>query len=98
MQDIVKSANTTSELSSTAGETLNQVGHSVVAISDLNMRIAASAEEQSYATEEINSRTEDIGKFTREVSGSIVEVKQAADSLSEIAKKMRSGVSIFKLN
>lgn len=98
MQDIVDSANHTNELSVTAGETLDKVRESVTTISDLNMRIAASAEEQSSTTEEISGHTEDVNDFSHEVVESIRKTKDAADSLAVVAGDLQDGVSSFKLH
>ncbi|MFL0796320.1 MAG: methyl-accepting chemotaxis protein [Cellvibrionaceae bacterium] len=97
MEGIVSSANTTTELSKTAGETLSHVSEAVITINDLNMRIAASAEEQSSTTDEISHHTEDMHNFSQDVVVSVKRTKEAADALASLAQDMEQGISSFKL-
>ncbi len=95
MLDIVESTDKTTSLSEEARTTLSQVGNSISSISDHNLRIAASAEEQSYASEEISTQTTEIGKFTHKVTHSISQIKEASNSLSLLSHGMRKDIAAF---
>ncbi len=51
-----------------AGGSLNQIKHSIIQISDMNLQIASAAEEQSLVAEEINSNTLKIKDLSQQVS------------------------------
>ena len=72
--------NKTVELAHSAQQQFSEITASIVNISDLNTQIATAAEEQQHVAEDINRN--------------VVEIKNAADDVSDIAQervKMASG-------
>jgi len=67
--------NKTVELAHSAQQQFSEITASIVNISDLNTQIATAAEEQQHVAEDINRN--------------VVEIKNAADDVSEIAESAR---------
>ncbi len=65
----------TVELAHSAQQQFSEITSSIVNISDLNTQIATAAEEQQYVAEDINRN--------------VVEIKNAADDVSDIAQSAR---------
>lgn len=67
--------NKTVDLAHSAQQQFSEITASIVNISDLNTQIATAAEEQQHVAEDINRN--------------VVEIKNAADDVSEIADSAR---------
>ncbi|MCE2573255.1 methyl-accepting chemotaxis protein [Motilimonas eburnea] len=66
-------ASDTSEEASKANEALDVIRSAIVKINDMNLQIAAAAEQQSATSEEINRNTTNIRDISQEVSSGAIE-------------------------
>jgi methyl-accepting chemotaxis protein len=70
MQQSRDTASKTAGDANAANDTLERIREAIYRINDMNLQIAAAAEEQSATTEEINRNTSNIRDISLEVSGS----------------------------
>ena len=87
-----------SELATASSESLKSIVSASENTMDMVQRIAAAAEEQSAASEEI---TENIGRISEGIDhslGSVGEIKQAADNLSKLASDIKRQMEWFRFN
>lgn len=80
-----------------AGETLGRIVHSSSDVSERIKAIAASAEQQTQAIEEISSAVTGIAEITNQFSSSSVETVQATSALSQKAEVLQNLVQKFKV-
>ncbi|MCC6230921.1 MAG: methyl-accepting chemotaxis protein [Phycisphaerales bacterium] len=85
------------ELATSAGTALKSIVEGSARLSEMVGAIAAAAEEQSAASEQITRSVEQISSVTRETSQGASQSAQAAAGLSEQAERLRSLVSAFKI-
>ncbi|WP_087021808.1 methyl-accepting chemotaxis protein [Thaumasiovibrio subtropicus] len=75
MQESRELAESSVEQAQHANHALDEIKQAIAAISDMNLQIAAAAEEQSHVAEEINTNTVNIKDISHEVT-------QSADTLA----------------
>ncbi|MBI2059473.1 MAG: methyl-accepting chemotaxis protein [Nitrospirae bacterium] len=80
-----------------AGEALSNILQGVEKVADMIGQIAASAEQQSAATEEISSNITDISKLSKETASGITEVSQAAEELKKLTVELMNLVTALKV-
>lgn len=80
-----------------SSEALGQIGQHVIEISDMNSQIAASAEEQSSVSEDINRNVVAMDEAAKEVAGQAEENAKAAEQLQQLSGDLRQLVGRFKL-
>jgi methyl-accepting chemotaxis protein len=84
-------------LSEEAKDALHQiVGASQKAVNMVQM-IAASAEEQSAAAEEVSSNMETILHITQGTSNAIGQISDASDELARLSTELQSRIALFKV-
>jgi len=81
-----------------AGQSLNQIVNSAQGVADMVRSIAAAAEEQSAASEQIAKNIESIAAVTREATEGTSQASQAAQSLSGKAETLLQLVGTFKVD
>lgn len=79
-----------------AQSTLDHIARAVATISDMNIQIAAAAEEQGAVAEEINRNVVNIRQVTDEIHGGAVDGAQAADRLAMLSGDLRALVRRFR--
>lgn len=85
------------ELAGNAGNSLERIVNSSQTVGSMVTSIAAAAEEQSAASEQIARSIEQINAVTRESAEGANQAAKAAGDLSAQAEKLQSLVSRFKL-
>lgn len=81
----------------TAGNALDQISEVVQGIVDLAIQIAAAAEQQSTATEEINRNMHNITEQTDETAESARQAADCAQQARELALHLGQTLSRFKV-
>jgi methyl-accepting chemotaxis protein len=81
-----------------AGESLNAIVTSARDVATMIQSIAAAAEEQSAAGEQVSRNIQSINSVTRETAQGADQAAHAAAELSSKAESLRNIVSRFKLN
>ncbi len=81
---------------SSTGDLLSQISLDVNQISDMNIQVAASIEEQSLVASEVNKNVVAIRDITIEATESAHKNSQASEALSLQAKSLHKTVEIFK--
>ena len=80
-----------------AGESLSQIVSSARDVATMIQSIAAAAEEQSAAGEQVSRNIQSINSVTRETAQGADQAARAAADLSAKAEALRGIVSKFKL-
>lgn len=80
-----------------AAQSLNSIAGEVAGINDMNLQIAAAAEEQSAVAEEINRNIATISQIADNTSQGAASTNQQSATLVELATELRRLVSQFKL-
>lgn len=89
--------NTSVKQVQTAGDALDQISEVVQAIVDLNIQIAAAAEEQSTVTEEVNRNMHNITHQTDETAESASSAADSAQQTRELAEHLDDVLARFKV-
>ncbi|MFZ5485189.1 MAG: methyl-accepting chemotaxis protein [Pseudomonadota bacterium] len=90
------STQSVTQVEQTAGA-LNDISTTVGQITDMTIRVAASAREQSRATEEIHGMVGNIGQIARAAAESTRAVHQAAEQVAEVSSQLTGQATKFKL-
>jgi len=85
------------DLANQAGQAVSRIDDSVGEVSQVVTDIARSAAEQHQASNTISSHIEDISRQARENTAAMRDVAQAAQALSSMAERMKSGISHFQV-
>ncbi|MNJ32359.1 Methyl-accepting chemotaxis protein PctB [compost metagenome] len=90
MQDSRDTANKTAEDAIAANGKLERIREAINRINEMNLQIAAAAEEQSATTEEINRNTTTIRDISVEVSGSAeLQANQCSTMVQQVSEQGR---------
>jgi methyl-accepting chemotaxis protein len=88
MQQSRDTASKTAGDANAANDTLERIREAIYRINDMNLQIAAAAEEQSATTEEINRNTTNIRDISLEVSGSAdKQVRQCSAMVDHVGQQ-----------
>jgi methyl-accepting chemotaxis protein len=82
---------------SKAGQSLESIVHTAKDVATMIQSIAAAAEEQSAASEQVSRNIESINAVTRQTTEGAGQAASAAADLSSKAERLRTIVSTFKL-
>jgi methyl-accepting chemotaxis protein len=88
---------TTSEESSKANDALETIRSAILQISDMNLQIAAAAEEQSATSEEINRNTTNIRDISQDVSNGAHEQVEYAKLMKQQVEQQDAQLNKFKV-
>ncbi|TDQ39492.1 methyl-accepting chemotaxis protein [Thiopseudomonas denitrificans] len=80
-----------------AAQSLNSIAAEVSGINDMNLQIAAAAEEQSAVAEEINRNIATISQIADNTSQGAAGTHEQSEALVELALELRRLVSQFRL-
>ena len=80
-----------------AGEALAAITRAVTTISEMNIHIASSAEEQSATTEEMNKNIININQLADQTANSAQQSTAASAELSKLATELQNLISQFKI-
>ncbi|MBU1740281.1 MAG: PAS domain-containing protein, partial [Proteobacteria bacterium] len=80
------------ELAARAGDMLEQIVGNATRVAELVSQIAAGAEEQTAATDEISKNVEGIAGAARESAAAIMETAGGAEALSSLAGRLAEAV------
>ena len=97
MEAGIKEVQTGTELTDTAGNSLNEIISMSGRLTDMIHQIATATEEQSVAAEEISRSVEQISSVSKETAAGAEESSQAADVLSQQAESLKNVVEQFKV-
>ncbi len=81
-----------------AGDSLDVINGSVTRINQMNMQIAAAAEEQSVVATEINRNFSQITQSALKAEHEATKITDASHQLSALATKLESNVKQFKIS
>ena len=90
-------AQNTVEQAHQAADALSRIAEAVATINDMNMQIAASAEEQSAVTEEINRNISNITMQAEETSQASSQTAETGQELASLANELNSRIHHFKV-
>jgi len=80
-----------------AGSALEKIDAAIVEMSDLNLQIAAAAEEQSRVSNEINTNAGNIADYATRAAGVTVNVENSAQQLAGVASSLHQELYKFKV-
>ncbi len=80
-----------------SSEILSDISTMVSSINDMNMQIAAAAEEQGTTAEEISRNVTRVSDLSRGVKGQTEQTSQASNELAQLGASLRDMVKAFKL-
>ena len=86
----------TNTLMLTCGVSLEEIVSAVDDLNNLNVQVAAAAEEQSKVTEEMTRSMVNIADIAVHTSDSAAHVSAKCQRLDEMAKSMRTQINHFK--
>ncbi|BBD09858.1 methyl-accepting chemotaxis protein [Desulfovibrio ferrophilus] len=93
MDDAERAVARSSELSSQAGESLQDIMGIVETTTDRVRSIATAAEEQSATSEEINNATEEINRISTETAAGMSESARSIEGLTALASELQELIS-----
>lgn len=80
-----------------AGVSLEQINSAISEMSDMNVQIAAAAEEQSSVAAEISENSNQFSEFLNESPTLSDQVRQASDSMAGVANELSDQLANFKV-
>tara|TARA_R110001583_G_scaffold16561_15_gene67866 strand:- start:1532 stop:3439 length:1908 start_codon:yes stop_codon:yes gene_type:complete len=90
-------AMTTSEEATKANDALESIRSAILNISDMNLQIAAAAEQQSATSEEINRNTTNIRDISQDVSNGVLEQVEYAKLMKRQVGEQGNQLNKFKV-
>ena len=82
---------------SRTAHTLTDIEHNVSAISDLNLQIAAAAEQQSAAADEIARNVKRVTDYSREVAERAEQTAHASGELAKLGAHLQQSVRNYRV-
>ena len=98
MQSGQQKAMKTKDQTGAAGDSLGLITNAMSSITEMNIQIAATAEEQSQVTEEINRNVVRINEIAGKNSESAKHTSDASTQLASLAEDLSNKVSHFKIS
>jgi methyl-accepting chemotaxis protein len=95
MEKSMEMSNDTSAKADMAGTSLSDIALSVSTISNMNIQIAAAAEEQTAVTEDLTRNVMTISDATGHVTEAAMESEKNSERISEISMSIRDKVKRF---
>ncbi|MGD8558845.1 MAG: methyl-accepting chemotaxis protein [Gammaproteobacteria bacterium] len=87
----------TVEKATAADNALQEIGHTIESINNMNAQIATAAVEQSTVAEEINVNIDSINSSCEKTAAGATEVATASDELSRLSTHLQKLVAQFKV-
>ncbi len=87
----------TNQLANQAGQAISEITHAVARIHVMNTQIAAAAEEQSYAAEEINKNVIQVVNLVESAATNAHGSTLVASELDSVAQDLERHITHFKL-
>lgn len=84
------------QVSKTA-HTLTDIEHNVSAINDLNLQIAAAAEQQSAAADEVSRNVKRVTEYSQQVADSAEETAHASAELARLGLRLQQAVRSYRV-
>ncbi len=97
MQGGKHAAETAVEQARQAGGSLQEINNVIAMMADMNIQIAAAAEQQSAVSGEISENANKLSIFSKDASVVSDEVEGAATKMAEMAHKLNSHLANFKI-
>jgi methyl-accepting chemotaxis protein len=85
------------EKATAADNALQEIGHTIESINNMNAQIATAAVEQSTVAEEINVNIDSINSSCEKTAAGATEVATASDELSRLSTHLQKLVAQFKV-
>jgi len=82
--------------STESANTFSRAAESVSEVAELNLQIAAAAEEQSSATEDLNNNLSNIKSLAEETASDTQSSSTASEQIAQTARDLHKNVSKFK--
>ncbi|MBL1210033.1 GAF domain-containing protein [Geminocystis sp. GBBB08] len=79
-------------------QSLNQIAAATIQINELVEAIAAAAFEQSENSEQVKSKMGDVARVAEKTTTSVIQLSDSFVELQEVARKLESNVSQFKVS
>ncbi|BAQ65297.1 methyl-accepting chemotaxis protein [Geminocystis sp. NIES-3709] len=79
-------------------QSLNQIAAATTQINELVEAIAAAAFEQSENSEDVKSKMSEVAKVAEKTTASVIQLSDSFVELQEVARKLESNVSQFKVS
>ncbi len=80
-----------------ADSALKEIVEQVETVSQMVRQIAAAAEEQSTAADQISGDVEDVAAITKETSAGAQQIAMASEEIAKLASGLQSTAAIFKV-
>ncbi|BDU37530.1 putative Methyl-accepting chemotaxis protein [Vibrio nigripulchritudo MADA3029] len=90
-------ATNTSEISSSAGDALNEIAQEVHAIQGMNQQISAATEEQTLTVNSINQNVSSLNDGSTSLASESTQMAAASEELSQVSEDMMRMINRFKL-
>jgi len=84
------------EQAAAAGVSITAISERIDTISDMNIQIAAAADEQTAVAQEINQNINNISAVTNQTSNGATQTSDACNELLELASELQKTVGQFK--
>ncbi|MDH5544845.1 MAG: methyl-accepting chemotaxis protein [Gammaproteobacteria bacterium] len=98
MNESQERARETVEQAAKAGTSLQTIASAVSSINEMNTQIASAAEEQTAVADEINNSIVNISKIAETTSQGASRTAGSSEALKELATKLQSVVTRFRVN
>ena len=93
----VQHVNAGSSLVVDAGETMNEIVHSVKRVTQIMSEIASASNQQSTGIEQVNVAVSQMDEVTQQNAALVEQASAAAQAMAAQAHSLRQAVSIFKV-
>ncbi|MDK1288627.1 methyl-accepting chemotaxis protein [Pseudoalteromonas umbrosa] len=90
-------ASNTSEISSSAGDALNEIAQEVHAIQGMNQQISAATEQQTMTVNGINQNVANLNDGSTSLASESTLMATASEELSQVSEDMMRMINRFKL-
>jgi methyl-accepting chemotaxis protein len=98
INDSVQKVQIGSELVDKAGQTMDEIVHSISRVTQIMTQISNASEEQSLGIAQVNDAITQMDQVTQQNAALVEEAAAAAESMQEQSAKLANVVSVFKLD